>query len=105
MDHQSVVVELLEGEDLIRKFSLAGPDVQIASGAGFVFAVNDLNSSTVRGLVGDEAVSFTGDLQLITVFLNPEESPTIHTRVTAPNALVKIRTETALNTQKQSSKD
>ena len=94
----NVVIELLDGEEIVHKFSLAGPDVQVASGAGFIFAVNDLNSPTVGGLVGDEEVSFAGDLQLITMPLDPETSPITHTRVTALNALVEIRTETAVET-------
>ena len=60
----SVVVELLDGQEIVYKFSLAGPDVQVASGAGFVFKINDLNSPTVGGLLGDEETSFAGDLQL-----------------------------------------
>ena len=94
----NVVIELLDGEEIVHKFSLAGPDVQVASGAGFVFAVNDLNSPTVGGLVGDKEVSFAGDLQLISIPLDPEMSSITHTRVTAFNALVEIRTETAVET-------
>lgn len=94
----NVVIELLDGEEIVHKFSLAGPDVQVASGAGFIFAVNDLNSPTVGGLVGDEEVSFAGDLQLITMPLDPETSPITHTRVTALNALVEIRTEMTADT-------
>lgn len=60
----SVVAELLDGQEIVYKFSLAGPDVQVASGAGFVFEINDLNSPTVGGLLGDEETSFAGDLQL-----------------------------------------
>lgn len=98
MGDSNVVVELLDGEEIVHKFSLAGPDVQIASGAGFIFKVNDLNSPTVGGLVGDEEVAFAGDLQLITMPLDPETSSITHTRVTALNALVEIRTETAVET-------
>ncbi|MDE2644503.1 MAG: hypothetical protein OXI05_01505 [Bacteroidota bacterium] len=94
----NVVIELLDGEEIVHKFSLAGPDVQVASGAGFIFKVDDLNSATVGGLVGDEEVAFAGDLQLITMPLGPETSPITHTRVTALNALVEIRTETAVET-------
>ncbi|MXW32269.1 MAG: hypothetical protein F4100_04770 [Rhodothermaceae bacterium] len=94
----NVVIELLDGEEIVHKFSLAGPDVQVASGAGFIFKVDDLNSPTVGGLVGGEEVSFAGDLQLITMPLDPETSPISHTRVTALNALVEIRTETAVET-------
>lgn len=98
MGDSNVVVELLDGEEIVYKVSLAGPDVQIASGAGFIFAVNDLNSPTVGGLVGDEEVAFAGDLQLITMPLDPEESQITSTRVTVLNALVEIRTETAVET-------
>ena len=94
----NVVIELLDGEEIVHKFSLAGPDVQVASGAGFIFKVADLNSPTVGGLIGDEEVSFAGDLQLITIPLNPEESQITSTRVTALNALVEIRTETSVDT-------
>ncbi len=95
MGDSSVVVELLDGQEIVYKFFLAGPDVQVASGAGFVFEINDLNSPTVGGLLGDEETSFAGDLQLITVPINPDTSQITHTRVTALNAFVEIRTETA----------
>ena len=48
--------------------------------------------------MGDEEVSFAGDLQLVTMPLNPDTSQITHTRVTALNALVEIRTETAVET-------
>lgn len=99
---RGVVVERQEGDET-KRITLAGPHVSIVGPPGTAFAVDDLNSPTVGGLLGEGAtVTYVGDFELT---YEPQDSDTPQledSRVLVYDALVEIKTEEVTERQAQS---
>ncbi len=90
---RGVEVERQEGDEA-KTVVLAGPYVTIEGLPGEAFAVDDLNSPGVGGLLGEGAtVTFAGDFELTFEPLHSGESEAANTRITVYNALIEIHTE------------
>lgn len=87
---KGVVIESLSKDGVLNKVTLAGPDVKVFSFPGEVFAINDINSPSVRGVLGQDDVTFYGDLILSSSKWGEPVSD--HYQVHVYDALVELRT-------------
>ncbi len=86
---KGVLIERFEDGGL-RKVTLAGPTVRVISSPGEVFAINDKNSPSVGGVLGEDDITFYGDLTLSSS--KWDEQALNHYQVHVYDALVEIRT-------------
>lgn len=87
---KGVVLELLVDDGVIRKVELAGPRVLVNSLLGEAFTIDDINSPSVGGVLGEDDVTFFGDLTLSSSKWD-EQAPN-HFQVHVYDALVELRT-------------
>lgn len=73
-----------------RKVTLAGPTVRVISSPGEVFAIRDINSHTPLGVLGQDDVTFYGNLILSSKKLGERISDSFQVHVY--DALVELRT-------------
>lgn len=86
---KGVLIESLSKDGVLSKVTLAGPTVRVISSPGEVFAVNDKNSPSVGGVLGEDDITFYGDLTLSSSKWD-EQAPN-HYQVHVYDALVEIR--------------
>ncbi len=86
---KGVLIERFEDGGL-RKVTLAGPTVRVISSPGEVFAISDKNSPSVGGVLGENDITFYGDLTLSSS--KWDEQALNHYQVHVYDALVEIRT-------------
>ena len=100
---RGVVVEQQEG-DKTKRITMAGPSVSIVGPPGTAFAVDDLNSPTVGGLLGEGAtVTFVGDFELTYEPQDSDDTQYDNSRVLVYDALVEIKTEEVADRQGRNS--
>ena len=87
---KGVVIESLSKDGVLSKTTLAGPVVKVISSPGNVFAISDKNSPSVGGVLGEDDVTFYGDLTLSSSKWD-EQAPN-HFQVHVYDALVELRT-------------
>ncbi len=87
---KAVVVEFFSDDGLLRKVHLAGPFVSIYSSPGKGFQIDDMNSPSVGGVLGEDDITFYGDLTLSTSEWD-EQAPN-HFQVHVYDALVELTT-------------
>ena len=87
---KGVIFEFLSDDEQLRKVRLAGPDVSVFSSPGEVFMVSDKNSASVSGVLGEDDLTFYGDLTLYSVEFG-EKAPK-HFQVHVYDALVELTT-------------
>lgn len=87
---KGVVIESLSKDGVLNKFGLGGPGVLVNSLPGEVFAISDKNSPSVGGVLGEDDVTFYGDLTLSSSKWD-EQAPN-HFQVHVYDALVELRT-------------
>lgn len=95
LDDQGVVLEMRDGEGASWTVVLSGPEVVVYSKPGEVFLIDDLNSPSVGGVLGEDEVTFLGNLMLTTA---KKDAPTPRPgglRVHVSNGVVEIRTQEA----------
>ena len=85
---KDVVIELVSDDGQLRKFRLAGPFVSIYSSPGKGFQINDMNSPSVGGVLGEDDITFYGDLTLSSSEWD-EQAPN-HFQVRVYDALVEL---------------
>lgn len=89
---KGVLLEVFSKDEPLRKVKLAGPRVGIYTSPGKVFQIDDLNSASVGGTLGEDDITFYGDLTLTSLEWGEDTPTSDHIRVTAYDALVEIRT-------------
>lgn len=87
---KSVVYEFFSDDGLLRKVHLAGPFVSVYSLPGEAFQIDDMNSPSVGGVLGEDDISFYGDLTLSSSEWD-EQAPN-HFQVHVYDALVELTT-------------
>lgn len=87
---RAVEIEFLSDDEQLRKVRLAGPNVSIFSSPGEVFLISDMNSASVGGTLGEDDITFFGDLTLASVEWG-EKAPN-HFQVHVYDALVELTT-------------
>ena len=87
---KAVEIEFLSDDEQLRKVRLAGPNVSIFSSPGEVFMISDMNSASVGGVLGEDDITFFGDLTLASVEWG-EKVPN-HFQVHVYDALVELTT-------------
>ena len=87
---KDVVIELVSDDGQLRKVRLAGPFVSIYSSPGKGFQINDMNSPSVSGVLGEDDITFYGDLTLSSSKWD-EQAPN-HFQVHVYDALVELST-------------
>jgi len=87
---KGVVVERLSDDGQLHKVELAGPFVSVFSLPGEVFQIDDMNSPSVGGTLGEDDISFYGDLTLSSSKWGEQASN--HFQVHVYDALVELST-------------
>lgn len=87
---KGVVIESLSKDGMLNKFGLGGPEVRVYSLPGEAFTIDDINSPSVGGVLGEDDVTFFGDLILSSSKWD-EQAPN-HFQVHVYDALVELRT-------------
>lgn len=87
---KAVVYKLVSDDGKLRKVRLAGPFVSVHSLPGEAFQIDDMNSPSVGGVLGEDDISFYGDLTLSSSKWD-EQAPN-HFQVRVYDALVELTT-------------
>ena len=87
---KAVEIEFLSDDGQLRKVRLAGSNVSVYSLPGEAFQIDDMNSPSVGGVLGEDDITFYGDLTLSSSEWD-EQAPN-HFQVHVYDALVELTT-------------
>ena len=87
---KAVVYEFVSDDGQLRKVRLAGPFVSVHSLPGEAFQIDDMNSPSVGGVLGEDDIIFYGDLTLSSSEWD-EQAPN-HFQVHVYDGLVELTT-------------
>lgn len=93
LDERGVVVEMRGRDGQFHEFVLAGPNVAVHSLPGEVFHVDDLNSHSVGGVLGQDEVTFIGDFMLTAAEVDAPTPIAGSMRIHVNNGQVEIHTQ------------